>query len=430
MPSNITTRNTLRSPEGFTITSEIDCGHGISTLAADGCVEVEIIAFSKNARYLCVALSAEKDCDARLRIVPDRQYTRGFERFNGWLWLKGESDTKWRRLHSEELHIQRSHMTAHLRLKAGERVVLTSETPLPYPQTCDFLQKLDGTHGFSLRQIGQSVQERPIYCLERITDEAAASADSTVKPLILIIAGEHATEFAGEFVARGMLGAVLEDSEQDEYLRQNFNWGFILNANPDGNINGWHQYNVNDWKKHAYPFPEDISWHHEYGPYLLDPQTPVSPETRAVADWVLTKRPAFIFNHHSWEGHEGGPGAFRANESVESYPKLIGTLDAIATKIANSFGVGYLEANSGSLASGHLGDTLASVCQIPSLTPEAHMSLGEENLLHFGAQWLRLSLGDPATVRTLQGIARQSEELYNRLPATATVQSAKATAMK
>lgn len=407
-PDSVRTRN-LSLKEGFSIGSELECGHGIVTLAEDGIAEVEMIAFSKDARYFCVRVVAERDCTVRLRVVPDRRAGFSLDKFHSWVWIQEESKSDWTPLSGEALKIGLSHMEITFPLKAGEIRILSSEQRLPYSETRDWVQSLAGVHGFEIVSVGHSVEGREILALQRRKENSG-------KPFILVLAGEHGTEFAGEYMARGMLEAVMEESPMGASLRKDYDWAFILNANPDGNVNGWHQYNRTDWEQHRYPFPGDISWHHEYAAFLTRPDEQVCPEAEAIGSYVLDCLPALIVNMHSWQGNDGDLGGYRAGISLQHYPQLMGVVDDIARQLAEDCGVNYRGKDSGNLASGHLGDTLAGWCGIPSISPEGHMKVGEKKLHRFGREWLIQVIQQSGVSETLQGLARQVEERYGRLP--------------
>lgn len=414
-PDSLRTKR-LESPAGFSVGTDFECGHGIATLAEDGVVEIEIIAYCKDPRYLCARLEATRDCQAQLRIIPDRQSGMGFSKFHSWIWVqRGRgSESDWHRLSTQELQVCESHMLVRVTLQAGESCVLSSEPYLPYSATVDWLHSLDGKHGFNLAEIGQSIEGRRLWSLQS-GQWGEANSDNgdpeNNKPGILVIAGEHGTEFAGEHIARGMLQAVLADNTEGKQLRARYHWSFILNANPDGNVNGWHQYNRADWNKHAYPFPEDISWHHEFKAWLEE-GIAVSPETVAVGTHVLKLKPSLLFNMHSWQGNNGNLGVYRSGLSVDDFPLLMHGLELEAAKLTAHLQVECLIKDSGNLASGHLGDTLAMYSVIPSFSPEGHMIIGEQNLNWFGAQWILNSLQLPEVQQELVRIHSNVDDRY------------------
>lgn len=405
----------LESPEGFVVSTDFECGHGIVTLAGEGIVEIEIIAFSKDPRYVCARVDALRDCQVRLRVLPDQQSGMGFSKFHSWIWKQQGDGEEWQRLTDAQLQIHNECLMITVSLKAGEYCILSSEPSFPYSQTCDWLRSLEGKHGFELVEIGQSVEGREIWSLQNVQSKAD-------KPAILVIAGEHGTEFAGECIARGMLEAVMEESAAGEALRERFHWSFILNANPDGNVNGWHQYNRTDWRKHRYPFPEDISWHHEFAIWLEDEDAEVSPETRAIGSHVLNYKPSLLFNLHSWQGNNGNIGVYRSSLSIQDFPQVMNGIEGVAEELTVKLGVKCLGKDSGNLASGHLGDTLALYSVIPAFSPEGHMIIGEDNLRWFGREWIQRSLELPQVRQALDQIHANIEERYGslRLPADRT----------
>lgn len=377
------------------ITSAIPTGNGRVHRISATHTEVELIAYSKGSRYFCIEIS---DIDTprlqEITIVPDSLYreTTFPYKCHSNVWIKSNHAPEWQRVELVEKTPER--IRFHLSLTPGHRYLVSSEPPNCYTDTTRYLHDLVSCYPqiCSLHNIGFSMEYRPMFAL-RISDRPVAPGNET-KPVIHIVAGEHASEFAGEEIARGMLGMVLSDEASE--LRQNFIFDFILNANPDGNIHGWHQYNLNDWREHNYQDNKDRSWHHEFAPYLKDESGRYSPETIALMDWLKKTRPACHLSMHSWEGQNGNPGAFyTAEEELDSRTATaIKTINQIAQKQAGLLGFSFIPYSSKN-DNLHLGNFLMQTGRSIAYLPEGNYAVGKNNLQKLGAGILQDILQSP-----------------------------------
>lgn len=372
------------------VRTDILCGNGRVRWLNRHSVEIEVLSYSKGPRYCTFSVTGvEHDGDREIVLRPDPYARHDFRQFCLPIWWRILPDGDWVTLSEDRVQIQPDVIRLRLPLRAGMDIQVSTEPPRPYPETVLELYELTQLHRGSttLHWIGYSWEGRPIPVLRVTSDiESNGEPGAERRPVILCTSGEHATESAGEELTRGMLKAALEDSADGEYLRRTFVMDFLLNANPDGNIHGWHQYNKKDWMEHNYSEQTDRSWHHEFGPYFAGELENPSPETVAVADWVEKVSPVFHHNAHSWEGHNGNPGCFRfpPEKLPEPLREGIISLDRISQQVASEMGITFEIYPSSNIGGGHITDYLLLSKHCLSYTLEGHMALGREKLQEFG----------------------------------------------
>ncbi len=205
---------------------------------------------------------------------------------------------------------------------------------------------------------------------------------------------EHATEFAGEAMVKGILERVL--SEKASPHRERLIFDLILNTNPDGNLHGWHQYNLNDWRGHNYHDQVDRSWYREFRSCIAGEPGNYSPETVAVIGWILKSRPALYISMHSWEGQFGVPGAYYTSPEVLAPEMASGIRRINELAIANATQLGFGFDPRESVADGlHLGHYLMQQGVCYAYLPDGHYNLGFDTLKKFGAGLLHDIIADP-----------------------------------
>ncbi|HWL53478.1 MAG TPA: M14 family zinc carboxypeptidase [Chthoniobacteraceae bacterium] len=377
------------------VKTDIPCGNGRIKWLSEDQVEIEVIAYSKGARYTYFKVS-DVQADGRKEIIlrPDPYFHLDFTYFHGKIWVKRGKEGTWNPL-SKGVEITPHAIRIDLDVRKGEECFVSTEPPREYVQTCRKLFAIAAQmpEAASIHCIGHSIEQRPIFLL-RVTDHAHQSPPGCEeKPVIMLCAGEHATEFAGEELIRGMLAAIIGESDDARELRRSFIFDIVLNVNPDGNFHGWHQYNRKDWLEHNYSDGLDRSWHHEFGHYFAGRRENLSPETEAIGKWVETVRPRFLVNAHSWLGHHGNPGAFRVEPETLRQPLKgwMQRLDQAAKAVAKTFDVEF-DTRPSNNTLGHLGEIMMKRYHAPAYTIEGHMNLGRKGLQTFGArlleQWL------------------------------------------
>ncbi len=347
-------------------------------------VEIELIAYCKSSRYFCVEISGVEEARSQEFVLwPDSLFRKKsfVHKYHADVWICDAGERVWRRVET----IERSPEMVRCRvdLEPGRRYWLSSEPPYPYVETIREIFQIAGRQPdiASVHFLGHSIEHRPILAL-RVAGESAPPGHEK-KPVIHIAAGEHGSESAGEEMARGMLEWVL--SKEAEEARDAFIFDFVLNTNPDGNYHGWHNYNLRDWKEHNYQDTVDRSWHHEFVPYLQGHPSDYSPETTALMEWMKTTRPACYLSMHSWEGHEGMPGAFHA--APEELSPEMGAAVLAITEIAQGatadLGLEFRAFGSGGDTL-HLGQFLMRNGIAAAYLPEGNYAMGREALQKLG----------------------------------------------
>lgn len=378
------------------VRTDIPCGNGRIIWLRPGVFEIEVIGYSKAPRYTYFRISnVEKDGRQDIILRPDSWMPwANFQDFHSRIWLRTKSQPEWKPLPKNEVNIAPEAVRFSLELKQGEEYEISTEPAREYAKTNDELFALGERLPFArLHCLGHSIEQRPIFLLRVTADPETLGAES--KSVLTFMAGEHATEFAGEEIVRGMLGLVTAETEQARQLRESFVFDFILTSNPDGNVHGWHQYNMNDWLEHNYQDGKDRSWHHEFVPFFQESGGSYSPETLAIGTYLKKCEPVFYLSAHSWQGHHGNLGAFHV--SLDLLPEPVALRQQRLVQVARTisqevFGVKFETFPSSNLGAGHLDSLLLRSGKALALAIEGHMNLGRENLQKFGAllleQWL------------------------------------------
>jgi len=381
------------------VTTDICCGSGILHASGPALVEVEVIAFSKSPRYVFFEMGPDEAAHKpKIVLLPDSRFLGGgFDKIgDATIWHRrletncDEQSVAWQRVDKALVTYSDQSISFELDVPAGVRVQVSTEPPRPYPETVLMLESIVKHHPdiAQLHVLGRSIEGRPIFLL-RVTDNVRLKGAPGCEdcPVLLFTAGEHATEFAGEEVTRGMLQAALASDGQGRLRRRSCVMDFVLTCNPDGNVNGWHQYNATDWKNHDYAPGVDRSWHHEFGSYLSGTAACVSPETRAVADWITTTSPRFVHTADSWESKGDHMGVYRssADESDVELVRVMASLDEAAASAAAAHGINLVFRPLGGMSKGHLPHYLVVEKGIPSCSVEAHPAHDRAALASFGA---------------------------------------------
>ncbi|HWL52053.1 MAG TPA: M14 family zinc carboxypeptidase [Chthoniobacteraceae bacterium] len=381
------------------VTTQFPCGNGRVRWYAKDDFEVELIAYSKGARYTCFKIAGlERDQRREVVLRPDACFEGSFAGLCAKIWIKRSQYGEWQPLDDAQVRCEPEAIRFTVDLYKGEECYFSTEPPREYVATTQELFEIAARQPeiASVHCIGHSIEHRPIFLL-RVSDRANRCAIGEERvPVVTLEAGEHATEFSGEEMARGMLAHLCGDSPEAETLRREFIFDVVLNINPDGNFHGWHQYNAKDWREHHYGVVVDRSWHHEFEPYLSGETAAVSPETRAFSDWIVRTRASFVIGFHSWLGHDGNPGAFYADPRLLSPESgaMISELNRSAQAAAAEIGVGFEVFPNSNLCGGHLGPYLMKNDLCLAYTLEGHMNLGREKLRELGVRLLHHWLGN------------------------------------
>lgn len=399
------------------VTSAIPNGSGRVRHVSPERIEIELIAYSKGARYFCVEISeVEEPCEQEILLLPDSLFRvpTFIHKFHADVWICDAEERDWQRV--KKIERTPEMVRCEMRLLPGKRYLVSSEPPYRYVDTTREMHQIAASHPdiASIHYLGHSMEHRPITAL-RISSEPVPPGREN-KPVIHIVAGEHASESAGEEIARGMLDLALSEPA----FRRDFIFDFVLNSNPDGNYHGWHQYNLRDWREHNYQDTVDRSWHHEFVPYMQGLPLDFSPETIALMEWMKTTRPACYLSMHSWEGHDGMPGAFHAHPK-ELTPRMAEAVTAISEiACAESERLGFTFFPFASESDGlHLGQFLMRNEAAAAFLPEGNYAIGRKALQSLGTGLLRGILCDPRIpLRDLGGDRWQKiEDVLTNFPA-------------
>lgn len=382
------------------VTTQIPCGNGRVLRANPEAIEIELIAYSKGSRYVSFKIHCVDQPRRQLVLLrPDRHFRiPDFrDKFHSQIWVKRGSGGTWEVVGEENIERLPEVVRFHLELTPGKEYFVSTEPFREYTESTRELASLAQAHSAIARLhcIGHSIEHRPIFAL-RVSDEANfGPPGEEKKPVIHVVCGEHASEFAGEEIGRGMLALALAKTKEARFFRRDFIFDFILNANPDGNFHGWHQYNARDWLAHNYRDTVDRSWHHEFARYYRGEPGDYSPETRALMDWLLLTRPAFYVSMHSWEGHEGKGGAYYTAPELLSptMGQKIMAVNESAIRAACDVGESFIITSSRQ-ANMHLGECLMIDDLALAYLPEGHINWGHAKLEEFGTRLLRYWLQD------------------------------------
>jgi hypothetical protein len=143
---------------------------------------------------------------------------------------------------------------------------------------------------------------------------------------VLVLGGQHGGPEANTVE---LAGAILDYfSNNPSELPPGIGLDVLPVANPDGLADGRRQFldgvdpNRNwggpDWRADAY----DSNGQFRVG--LGGPEPFSEPESRALADWLLAHRPAFVVNYHSAGGFMFGPRDGQAGELSAAYAQASG----------------------------------------------------------------------------------------------------------
>ena len=194
-----------------------------------------------------------------------------------------------------------------LELGAGEEVVLSNTIPWPYKEVGQLVRAVaEQARDFAgLVNIGSSAEGRDIVGLDFRARDGL--------PAVLVIAGEHATEFAGQHAVRGIIEFLASDRPGAVRLRRRVRVLVGPQVNPDGNVHGLMKHNALGANLcESYSDAE-----------LADPRQP--PECRAVFEWADAARPALVLNFHGGTWTFGNPPHhFTLRVRPELHPSPVG----------------------------------------------------------------------------------------------------------
>jgi len=145
---------------------------------------------------------------------------------------------------------------------------------------------------------------------------------------VLVLGGQHGGPEANTVELAGGLLTYFTDNPQA--LPQGIELDVLPIANPDGLVLGSRQFSSGvdpnrnwggtDWQ------PDAFDSNAIFRDGLGGPEPFSEPETRALADWILSNRPAFIVNYHSAGGFMFGPHDGQTADFARVYAETSGYL--------------------------------------------------------------------------------------------------------
>jgi len=125
---------------------------------------------------------------------------------------------------------QRDKIGVSVRLRAGEQVTISNTVPWAYELASRYLRDLAARvpGRVRLEVIGRSAHGRDILGL--------AFGLEAGPPAVLVVSGEHATEFAGQHAVRGIVEFLASGEAEARRLRRELRFLVVPQVNPDGNI--------------------------------------------------------------------------------------------------------------------------------------------------------------------------------------------------
>ena len=180
------------------------------------------------------------------------------------------------------------HLEVDVRLSPGEEVILCNTIPWPYDEAAAFLRQTGRRRPdlASVETIGRSVEGREILAL---------SIGDASLPAALAVAGEHATEFAGQHAVRGIIDFLTSDRPLPTELLRRLRFLVVPQVNPDGNVHGWLKFNAAGANLCECYSDEELA------------DAARVPEARALLAWADAARPVLVLNFHGGTWLVGNP---------------------------------------------------------------------------------------------------------------------------
>lgn len=291
-----------RDHNGLVITTKFECGAGKNIKKTGrNRYRVQLDGDTKSySDFFHVRLEGcRADASLAIDIGPDPVLS-GFPYPSGWLgfpcpasdciWLKKDGQA-WQRFRNFTVNEKLRKMRIHLKNLPGGNYCLANMVPLPYSEMSKRLKDMarEKRPFCSLQAIGKSVQARPIYSMA-ITEKKGARR----KPVVLVLAGQHAVEFPGQWATLGIMEFLLSAHESAARIRKSHVVVFIPQANPDGNVLARHCYNAQGENIYA-----------GYKDAAKGKRSTIK-ESRAVWKHVRKIRPSAYLEFHGWESATDG----------------------------------------------------------------------------------------------------------------------------
>lgn len=283
------------------ISTDFETGNGKNIICVgDSSFRVE--AEGDNPGYnwyfaLCVKDRSDIPRKVTIEVVPDPDYlgSEGCDDFYGnlntHLWVTKLGNDVYYRFpefnYNEPGHldISRNAYQFSVMTVPGKEVKIANSLPLPYSLSRYYAKDIaeKNPDHVRLKMLGNSFRGNPIHFLE-------IGESNENKPCVLIIAGEHAMEFPGQWATWGIIRWLTSSVREAVELRQRMRFIVFPTFNPDGNTAGWPQKNA-----------QDIDLCHSW-PLLGQEETPAAHENQLLWEFIQKNTPAMYLNFHGYPG--------------------------------------------------------------------------------------------------------------------------------
>jgi hypothetical protein len=240
--------------EYIVVTSEFETGNGknIQQIKPDH-FRVEAVGDSAGYNYYFGIQVREKGPSRRevlLEVVPDPDHAQSivpdfYGNLNTKIWYVKDGFItegypvfqlpEFNFQGEDRVEIFRDRYLIHFKTFPGRTVWLTNMNPIPYSLMTQMLK----AHAekcpnlMRLGEAGKSFEGRSVTLAE--VTEGPGDQD---KPVVLIIAGEHPTEFPGQWATWGILQWLTSSVPEAVRLRRKYRFLAVPQRNPDGNVAG------------------------------------------------------------------------------------------------------------------------------------------------------------------------------------------------
>jgi len=233
------------------ISTDFECGNGKNIKKVS---ENEFIMETEGSDpsysfYFYFKIKGDKDeKDVKITVYPDSDFTKdNSELFNddlpSVLWIRRNDNFGWTRMNQhwsfvgqDTYEVQKSHYVLKLHIKPNAEIEVANMLPLLYSEMNQYVRNIatEKSDMAQLQEVGKSEQNRSIVGII-INDIEKTSASKTK---FLAYAGEHAAEFAGQWALKGMIEFLTSNVSEAKEMRRNYQFLFIPQVNPDGNVLG------------------------------------------------------------------------------------------------------------------------------------------------------------------------------------------------
>ena len=199
------------------------------------------------------------------------------------VWVSSRGEGRFKPLDRDRVRNSEAPLLIRLNLKENGTIRVTNAWPAPYSDTQDAIRRLAEERGDRCEAltVGTSVQGRNITGIR---------AGAPGKPMILCVAGQHATEFTGTWGMLGIADFITSLVPDAVALREQIQVEVLPAVNPDGNVTGRNAFNA-----------EGLDMYRAFGE---DPEAeaPEARESRLLWDRLVEDRPALWMNIHAFVG--------------------------------------------------------------------------------------------------------------------------------